>query len=80
MDKVVKGIKRTRADAWGAFINGIKLKGYKYYEIPDGIKYRFPAPGSCAHDKEDHFNLYKNDWKTPFRMSEYNVRDIELVY
>jgi hypothetical protein len=28
-------------------------------------------------DVADHPNLYKNDWKTPFRTSDYNIQKIE---
>lgn len=50
------------------------MKGHKYYDIPKEIKYRYPAPGSCPLDVEDHPNLYKKHWKTPFRHSPYNIR------
>lgn len=80
MDKVVNTVKKTRADMWGAFKAGLSIKGYKYYEPPSQIKYRYPAPGSCSLDHLDHPNLYKNDWKTPFRQSDYNIQKIELVY
>lgn len=72
-DKVVKFASKARADLWGAFKNGISLTGYSYYEPPAGVAYRYPAPGSCSLDKEDHINLYKNDWKEPFRTSDYNT-------
>jgi len=62
---------------WGAFKAGISIKGYRYYEPPATIKYRYPAPGSCSMDVVDHPNLYKNDWKVPFRNSEYNIANIE---
>jgi hypothetical protein len=71
--RLIQAVKKTRADTWDAFIKGISLTGYKYYQPPSAVKYRFPAPGSCALDYEDHPNLYKQDWKTPFRMSEYNI-------
>ena len=28
----------------------------------------------------DHANLYKNDWKEPFRTSDYSINRIEQVY
>jgi len=56
---------------------GINIHGYEYYKPPEGVKYRYPAPGSCALDVDDHFNLYKDDWKRPFRQSELNIRAIE---
>ena len=65
---------------WDAFKRGISITGYKYYEAPPELKYRYPAPGSCAFDVEDHPNLYKNDWKTPFRQSDYNIAKIEFTY
>ena len=43
------------------------------------MKYRYPAPGSCALDVQDHPNLYKNDWKTPYRTSDYNIAQIEVA-
>jgi hypothetical protein len=76
-DKIVTLVKKGRADVWEAFKKGISITGYKYYQPPPAIKYRYPAPGSCALDVEDHPNLYKNDWKTPFRMSEYNIQKQE---
>jgi hypothetical protein len=51
----------------------LSITGYKYYVPPPEVKYRYPAPGSCALDVDDHPNLYKNNWKTPFRQSDYNV-------
>jgi hypothetical protein len=71
---IVNTVKIARADAWSAFKAGISIRGYKYYEPPKELKYRYPAPGSCPHDVEDYPHLYKNDWKTPFRQSEYNIR------
>lgn len=65
---------------WGAFKKGISITGYRYYKPHDEVKYRYPAPGSCALDNVDHTHMYKLDWKTPFRQSEYNIRAIELRY
>jgi hypothetical protein len=78
-DKVINTVKKARGDMWAAFKVGLQIKGYKYYEAPDAIKYRYPAPGSCSMDVADHPNLYKNDWKTPFRTSDYNIRNIEVA-
>ena len=78
MDKLVKNIKRVRGDTWGAFKEAISIPGYKYYVPPPEIKYRYPAPGSCALEESDHPNLYKNDWKTPFRHSDYNISKVEI--
>jgi hypothetical protein len=80
VDKVIKAVKKGRGDMWDAFKKTISIPGYKYYEPPEGIKYRFPAPGSCSMDVKDHPNLYKNDWKTPFRSSDYNVSKVEWAY
>jgi len=49
------------------------VKGYNYYKPPPEIKYRYPAPGSAPHDQNDHPNLYKAHWKTPYRESPYNI-------
>lgn len=48
--------------------------------MPEGIKYRYPAPGSCPLDVMDNPNLYKNDWKVPFRNSDYNIQKVEWSY
>jgi len=58
-DKVVKAIKRGRADMWDSVKRGLSIAGYKYYKPPEGIHFRYPAPGSGALDWEDHPNLYK---------------------
>ena len=79
-DKIAKAANRARFDMWQSFKNGLKIKGYEYYEPPQELTYRYPAPGSCPLDELDHPNLYKNDWKTPFRTSEYNISKIEQVY
>ena len=76
-DKVVKVVSKAKNELWGSFKSAISIKGYHYYKPPVEVKYRYPAPGSCALDEEDHFNLYKNDWKEPFRTSEYNITRIE---
>lgn len=77
VDRVTKAAWKAQGDMWGAFKAGISIKGYRYYEPPATIKYRYPAPGSCSLDVADHPNLYKNDWKVPFRNSEYNIAKIE---
>jgi hypothetical protein len=78
-DKVVKAIKRGRADMWDSVVKGLSITGYKYYKPHEslGIHFRYPAPGSGALDWEDHPNLYKQHWKTPFRQSEYNISQKE---
>jgi len=73
VDRIVKTVKKGRADVWEAFKKSISITGYKYYVPPPEVKYRYPAPGSCALDVDDHPNLYKNNWKTPFRQSDYNI-------
>jgi len=45
--------------------------------MPDEIRYRYPAPGSCTHDHHSYPHLYKKHWKTPFRDSPYNIRKKE---
>lgn len=72
-DKVVNAVYKTRKELWNSFKQAISIKGYHYYQPPPEVKYRYPAPGSCAFDQEDHFHMYKNDWKEPFRTSEYNI-------
>lgn len=56
------------------------MKGYGYYQPPPEVKYRYPAPGSSPHDRNDHPNLYKKHWKTPFRQSPYNIQKIQKPY
>ena len=80
VDKFVKHVKRARAEAWGTFGRALKPVGYHYYTPPEAVKYRYPAPGSCALEEHDHPNLFKNDWKTPFRHSEFNIQPIERTY
>ena len=80
MSKLVKSIKRVRADQWQSFKDTISIKGYKYYVPPPEIKYRYPAPGSCAITEEDRPHMFKDDWKEAYRTSIYNVRPIELKY
>ena len=79
-DKILKAAQRARMNAWTSFKAGINLHGYEYYKPPAEVNYRYPAPGSCPLDEDDHPNLYKNDWKTPFRQSEYNIQKIEMVF
>ena len=77
VDRVIKQVQKGRLDAWSAFKSGLAIKGYSYYEVPENLKYRYPAPGSCPMDVADHPNLYKNDWKVPFRVSDYNISKVE---
>jgi len=77
VDRVVHATKKAQKDMWGAFKAGLAIKGYAYYEPPAEIKYRYPAPGSCSLDVKDHPNLYKNDWKVPYRNSDYYISKVE---
>lgn len=78
-DKIAKVARKARLDMWNHFKTGINMKGYEYYQPPDEVMYRYPAPGSCALDENDHQNLYNEDWKTPFRQSVYNISKIEII-
>ena len=80
VDKLMTKVKATRNTWFEAFRMGVSVKGHYYYEIPEQIKYRYPAPGSCPLDKVDHPNLFKKHWKTPFRESPYNIRQKEKTY
>lgn len=74
MDKIVGGIKRARRTVWNDFKDFLKNPGYKYYEMPKELKFRYPAPGSVA-EKEDFINnCDKTDWSTPYEKSGYNIR------
>lgn len=77
MDKLATAVNRTRLNWWDAFKKGINIKGYEYYKPPGEIKYRYPAPGSCPIDDEDH--PYNEHYKTPFKASHYNIRDKKKV-
>lgn len=55
----------------------MNLKGYNYYKIPPELKYRYPAPGSVALDKQSYPHLFKKHWKTPYRESPYNIQKKE---
>jgi hypothetical protein len=77
VDKVIYKVKRNNHAMWDAFKASVNLHGYKYYDIPPEIRYRYPAPGSCSNDKHNQPHLYKHHWKTPFRDSPYNIRPIE---
>lgn len=77
MDKVLTKLNQTRQNWWQAFQLGINLKGYTYYKPPPELKYRYPAPGSVAHDMQSYPHLFKNHWKTPYRESNYNIQKKE---
>lgn len=72
-DKLVSAVKKSRADVWKAFKKGISIQGYKYYEPPQEVKYRYPAPGSVMLDPADK-RFLKLDWKTPYKSTNYYVR------
>jgi hypothetical protein len=80
VQKLVSKSRTIRDNWYEAFKLARGVRGQQYYKIPDGLKYRFPAPGSCPMDKEDHPNLFKKHWKTPFRHSNYNIRQKEKTY
>jgi hypothetical protein len=73
-NRVVKKVYEVRNNWYAAFCQGIALKGYEYYKIPENIKYRYPAPGSVPHDEVSYPHLFKKHWKTPFRDSHFNIR------
>lgn len=79
MDKVLGKVNQTRLNWYNAFKNGVNLKGYGYYKPPAELKYRYPAPGSVAHETNDHPHLYKKHWKTSFRESNYNIQKKEKL-
>ena len=72
--------KLARNNWWEAVKLANTVKGHQYYKMPDMIKYRYPAPGSCALERVDNPNLYKMHWKTPFRDSHYNIRAKEMEF
>lgn len=73
-DKVVKKLTSTRKNWYEAFKLAVNIKGYEYYQYPEEIRYRYPAPGSGALDETSYPHLFKKHWKTPFRDSPYNIR------
>ena len=77
VDKLVKKAYSARDNWWKAVKAGVNLHGYGYYEIPANLRYRYPAPGSCALDEVSHPHMFKKHWKTPFRNSPYNIRQKE---
>lgn len=79
VDKLVKTVSTTRKNWYEAFKMSVNIKGYEYYEMPEEIRMRYPAPGSVPHDKDSYPHLYKKHWKTPFRDSNYNIRHKEKV-
>lgn len=74
MDRIVKRVNQTRTNWLEAFKVSCNIHGYNYYDIPENLRYRYPAPGSCALEKHSYPHLFKKHWKTPFRDSNYNLR------
>lgn len=74
MEKIVQKVSVTRKNWYEAFKMACNIKGYEYYQYPDEIRYRYPAPGSVALDETSYPHLFKKHWKTPFRDSPYNIR------
>jgi hypothetical protein len=79
VDKIVKTVSTTRKNWYEAFKMSVNIKGYEYYQMPDEIRYRYPAPGSVPHEAVSYPHLFKKHWKTPFRDSPYNIRKKEKV-
>lgn len=74
VDKVASKAYQVRNNWYGAFCQFVRIKGYQYYEIPEHIRYRYPAPGSVAMEEKSYPHLFKKHWKTPFRDSHFNIR------
>jgi len=79
-DKVIKAARKARLEMWQSFKTGISIPGYAYYQPPAEVTYRYPAPGSVPRSETDHYNMFKPDWKTPFRHSIYNITQVEQVW
>ena len=78
VDKILSRVERTKANWWTHLKKASNISpNYKYYEIHENLKYRYPSPGSCEQAKYDHPNLFKIHWKTPYRESQYNLRPKE---
>jgi hypothetical protein len=76
-EQEVAFIKRNNHNMWDAFKRSVNLHGYKYYDIPPELRYRYPSPGSCTNDVHNQPHLFKQHWKLPFRDSRFNIRPIE---
>lgn len=74
MDKVISKVKSVRYNVWEDFKKFMRIPGYKYYEMPKELKFRYPAPGSVPRDQKNRPSLYKHDYKTAFIDSEYDIR------
>ena len=77
MDKIATKLNKTRLNWWEALKLSVNIRGYEYYKPPPEIKYRYPAPGSCAPTEADQPHLFKKHWKTPYRESPYNIQKKE---
>ncbi len=80
MEKVIAKVQQTRINWWDATKQFTRLHGYRYYDAPKELKFRYPAPGSAPHDYHDHPNLFKKNWKLPYRDSPYNIRPTEKLW
>jgi len=78
VDKIVNKVYQTRNNWYSAFKSSIQIKGYKYYEIPGELRYRYPSPGSVAMDEVSYPHLYKKHWKISFKESPHNIRRKEV--
>ena len=79
VDKIVKRAYKARDNWWSAVKAGVNIHGYYYYDIPPNLRYRYPAPGSCALDEVSQPHMFKKHWKTPFRNSQFNIRPVEKI-
>lgn len=75
MNRLANKASATRTNWWEAFKVTCNIHGYNYYEIPSELRYRYPAPGSGALDSASYPHLFKRHWKTPFRDSNFNIRN-----
>ena len=80
VEKLINKAKVVRKNWFEAYRMMASVKGHYYYDIPEEIKYRYPAPGSCPIDRTSYPHLFKKHWKTPFRDSPYNIRQKEKKY
>lgn len=74
MNRLINKAQSTRKNWFEAFKVSCNIHGYEYYEMPAEIRYRYPAPGSGALDSTSYPHLFKKHWKTPFRDSQFNIR------
>ena len=80
VDKILARVEATQKNWWTHLKKSVNISNnYKYYEFHPNLKYRYPAPGSCEMTAHDRPHMFKKHWKTPFRYSQYNIRQIEKV-